>query len=311
MENFYKKYLTGKNLMFSVAVIIVLLLISQMPDIALLFFASFVIACSLNPLVDRLSAKCSRAKAATIVLLGTIGIIALFFIPLIVLAGHEIKSFALSFPQYMDSFKDFVQDSILLKRVHLSNIDMGGVITSASGVTSKFVDQIVDAGMNLGSAFVYLLASTLIIYYFMADKDLLRSTYSKLFPQKMREKATDVLDIISKKVGGYIVGQLTAMAGVGIVMTLGLLALKVEYAVLLGLITAILDIIPIVGPTIALIICLFTAYKSGPIILVMITVVFALAQLIENNFVRPYVFGKIMDLHPIMIYLFLFITATE
>jgi predicted PurR-regulated permease PerM len=309
VENFYKKYLTGKNLMFTVAVIIVLLLITQMQEVAILFFASFVIACPLNPVVDKVATKCSRPKAAAVVLFGTMGIIALFFVPLIVLAGHEIKAFALSFPQYLDSFKDFVQDSIFLRRVHLSNIDLGGVITSASGFTSKFFDQVVDAGVNLRSAFVYLLASTLIIYYFMADKEELRESYKKLFPKTMREKATEVLDIISKKVGGYIVGQLTAMAGVGIVMTLGLLALRVDYAVLLGLITAVLDIIPVVGPGIALVICLFTAYKSGPLILVLIAVVFAAAQLIENNFVRPYVFGKLLDIHPILIYLFLFISA--
>jgi predicted PurR-regulated permease PerM len=309
MENFYKKYLTGKNLMFSAAIVIVLLLITQMQDIAILFFASFVIACSLNPVVEKVAEKCGRAKAATIVLLGTIGIIALFFIPLIVLAGHEIKSFALSFPQYLDNIKDFVQNSHFLRRIHLSNIDLGGVITSAGGVTSKFIDQVVDAGLNLGSAFVYLLASLLIIYYFMADKDILKSTYSRLFPKPMREKADEVLDIISKKVGGYIVGQLAAIASVGVIMTLGLLILRVDYAVLLGLITAILDIIPIVGPTIALIVCLFAAYKSGPVILLMIAVVFAVAQLIENNFVRPYVFGKLLNIHPILIYLFLFISA--
>ena len=41
----------------------------------------------------------------------------------------------------------------------------------------------------------------------------------------------------------------------------------------------------------------------------MIAVVFAVAQLIENNFVRPYVFGKLLNIHPILIYLFLFISA--
>ena len=308
MESF-KKYLTGKNIMFSAAIVIALLLVSQMPDIAMLFFASFVIACSLNPVVDRIAKKCSRGKAATIVLFGTLGLIALFFVPLIVLAGHEIKAFALSFPQYLDSIKDFAQNSHFLRRIHLSNIDLGGVITSAGGVTSKFIDQVVDAGINIGAALVYFLASLLIIYYFMADKEILRNTYTRLFPKQIREKATDVLDIISKKVGGYIVGQLAAIASVGVVMTLGLLILRVDYAVLLGLITAILDIVPIVGPAVALVVCLFAAYKSGPVILLMITVVFAVAQLIENNLVRPYVFGKLLDIHPILIYLFLFIAA--
>ena len=99
------------------------------------------------------------------------------------------------------------------------------------------------------------------------------------------------------------------MTSVGIIMTIGLLIAKVDYAVLLGLITAVLDIIPVIGPGIALIICLLTAYKAGWFTLLMIVVVFAIAQLAENNFIRPFIFGKFLDLHPLIIYLFLFITA--
>ena len=309
MEVFSKKHFTVKNVMFSAAIIIFLLLITQMQDIALMFFASFVIACSLNPVVDRVASKMSRGKASAIVLFGIFGIITLFFIPLIVLVGHEIKAFAISFPQYVESIKEFAQNSPFLNAATLNKIDIAGVLSSASIFTSKFFDQIVDAGINLGSAFIYLLASMLVIYYFMADRDLLKKTYAQMFPKHMKQKAIEVLDIISKKVGGYMVGQLTALAGVGLVMTIGLLILKIDYAVLLGLITAVLDIVPIVGPAIALVICFIAAYKSGPIVLLLVAVVFATAQIIENNLIRPYVFGKFLDIHPIVIYLFLFISA--
>lgn len=308
-ENKLKKYITPRNIIFMTGIIIFLLLIFFMQDIAIMFFASFVIACSLNPIVDKLTKKISRPTACAIVLCGVFAILSLFIIPLIILAGYEIKEFAVSFPQYVDSIKDFIQNSSFIKRAIISKIDIGGFISSASGFTSQFFNQIFDAGKNIGSAFIYLLASIIIVYYFMADKESIEGTYRKLFPISMREKAQNVLDIISKKVGGYIIGQLAAITSVGIIMTLGLLILKVDYAVLLGLITAVLDIIPVVGPGIALVICLIAAYKSGPIILILIGVVFAAAQIIENNLVRPYVFGKLLDLHPIIIYLFIFITA--
>ena len=92
-------------------------------------------------------------------------------------------------------------------------------------------------------------------------------------------------------------------------MTIGLMILRVDYALLLGLITCILDVIPVVGPAIALIICLIATYKSGIGILIGVGIVFAIAQLAENNFVRPYVFGKFLNVHPLIVYLFLFITA--
>ncbi len=56
--------------------------------------------------------------------------------------------------------------------------------------------------------------------------------------------------------------QIVTMTSVGVIMTIGLLLIGVDYAVLLGLIGAILDIVPVVGPAIALIICLVTASKA-------------------------------------------------
>ena len=99
------------------------------------------------------------------------------------------------------------------------------------------------------------------------------------------------------------------MASVGIVMAIGLAICGVEYAILLGLITAVLDIVPVIGPAIALIIALIISFKSGMMAVLCVIGVFAVAQLIENNLVRPYVFSKFLNLHPLIIYLFLLITA--
>ena len=143
----------------------------------------------------------------------------------------------------------------------------------------------------------------------MADKEQVKAAYLNLFPQQMKEKAENIIETISKKIGGYVIAQITTMSSVGLIMALGLLIIGVDYAVLLGLITAILDIIPVVGPAIALLICLLTAIKAGPLTLLLVLVVFSIAQIAENNLVRPFIFGKFLDLHPLIIYLFLFITA--
>ena len=85
--------------------------------------------------------------------------------------------------------------------------------------------------------------------------------------------------------------------------------LKVDSAIILGCVSAVLDIVPIVGPAIALIVCLAVTYKLGWTILILTAVIFLIAQIVENNVVKPYVFGKFMDLHPIVIYIFLFVCA--
>ena len=97
------------------------------------------------------------------------------------------------------------------------------------------------------------------------------------------------------------------MAAVGIMMSVVLVILGVEYSTLLGLITGILDIIPILGPTIALGIIILVAYPAGLIKIILIVVGFLLVQQISNYIVRPVLFGKLMELHPLMIFLALFL----
>lgn len=308
----FQKYITPKNVIFFVITVLLIVALSKIQDIAIMFFASFVIACSMEPLIQKIQAfapKLTRDKASAIVLFGGILAICALFIPIIVIGGNEIKTFAISFPQYIDSLKHFLESNPHLHRMVVNHLDFGEIISSASNVSSKVIAETINLGKNLGSAFVYLLISTLIIYYFMTDKEAVKKAFLRMFPTQMREKTSDVYDSISQKIGSYVIAQITTMASVGIIVTVGLLILKVDYALLLGLITAVFDIIPVVGPAIAFVICMVAVYKYGPVILILSAIIFAGAQLVENNFVRPYVFGKLLNLHPLIIFLFLFIAA--
>lgn len=308
-ENIFPKYITAKNIIFFIIALLFLVFITKIKDIAILFFASFVIACSLNPLVDKLSKRINRSASSAIVLAAVSLVVCLFFLPIIFMAGHEIKSFLTSIPQYVDALREFIIKTPFLNNSELIKFDLGEIISSASGFTSNFLNESINASKNFASAIVYLLAGMIIVYYFMADKEVVKTAYLSLFPEGLKERADEIIESISKKIGGYVIAQLTTMTSVGIFMTIGLLLLGVDYALLLGLITAVFDIIPVVGPALALIFCLLAAYKSGWIALVLVLIVFIVAQWAENNLVRPYIFGKFLDLHPLIIYLFLFITA--
>ena len=308
-EKIFPKYITPQNIIFFIVAILFLYMIFKIKDIAILFFASYVIACSLNPLVDKLSKKMKRSLASAIVLSGTILLGGVLFIPIIAIAGHEVKSFISHLPAHIETVKTFIAHTPILKNIQASQFDINNLISSASGVTSNVLDQSITASKSLATAIIYMIVAILIIYYFIADKDIVENAYTKLFPTNMKEKADKIMTAISQKIGGYVLAQVVTLSSVGIVMTLGLLICGIEYAFLLGIMTAILDIVPVVGPAIALIICLVTTFKAGGIAMGLVILVFAITQIVENNLVRPYIFGKILDIHPLIIYLFLLITA--
>ncbi len=311
MINFFNKYIGIKNFLFFVLAILFIIFIAQIKDIAILFFASFVISCSLNPIVDKLcnNKKISRPLASSIVLLTTLLIGFIFLIPIIVTGGYQISTFIEALPEHFENTKKLLLSIPFLANTNLNNIDLGGLVSSATGFTSNIVNQSIMFSKGIMSFLIYFLAACIIIYYFMADKETVKKGYLSLFPKDLKQRADEILESISQKVGGYVLAQVVTLVSVGLIVFIGLLILKVDYAVILGLITAIFDLIPVVGPTVALVIILIAVSKMGLVKMGLVVLLFAFAQWAENNLVRPYVFGKLLDLHPLIIYFFLLITA--
>lgn len=309
LNGIFQKYITTKNIIFFIIAILFLIFIFKIQDIAIMFFASYVIACSLNPMVDKLSKKFNRNLSAVIVLVVMLIIICAFFVPLLVMGIHEIKSFTEALPLHGELIKSYFENNALANKLQIANLDFSSFASSASELTSKLLNSSIIIGKNIGTGLIYFVISIIITFYFMADKDTVRKTYLSLFPSNMKSRASEIIESISDKIGGYVIAQIATMASVGIIMAIGLSILRVDYAILIGLITSVLDLVPVIGPAIALIIALLVTFKSGSLVIFSVIAVFAVAQLAENNFVRPFVFSKFLNLHPLIIYLFLLITA--
>ena len=305
----FKSYLTVKNIIFFIVAILFIKFLTTISAIAMMFFASYVLACSLNPLVELLTKRMKRPMAATVVITGMILIFSLFFIPVIVIASDQINSFIQVLPGHIANLKAFIMNKTILGQKIVDMIDIPSFIQPVSDFTTNLVNQSITVTIGIASSLIYILTMCIIMYYFIVDKRAIRRTFLTFFPKQMKKKADRIVETISKKIGGYIVAQGVTMLSVGIVFTICLLLLKVDYAVLLGLIATVLDIIPVIGPTIALIICIVMCYQIAPVTLALMIASFFLAQWVENNFVRPYVFGKFMDVHPLIIFFSIFVTA--
>ena len=290
MENMLKKIGNSQNIIFLIGVIVYGICLFTITDIALMVFVTYVVACALNPLVDKLEKKCPRNIAAAIVFIGFVGGILLMFLPIIIIGGKEIAHLAAQYPQYVDQIKDYVMNSPVVQEFANS----GGLMTSITSISK--------GGL-------YIFVSLIFTYFLMVDRDKLLGSVIRFFPKRSRERIREIFDISEKKLSRFVSGQFIASASVGLIVIIGLLILKVDSAVILGCVSAVLDIVPIVGPAIALVVCLAVTYKLGWTIVILTAVIFAIAQIVENNVVKPYVFGKFMDLHPIVIYIFLFVCA--
>lgn len=305
----FKNYITTKNIIFAVVALLFIKFAFMISGIVMMFFAAYVLACSLNPLVEILSKKMKRSTAASLVIIMMITIFIAFFMPVIIIASKQINSFLQILPDQIATVKNILLNREFLGQKIIDLLDLPSFIPPMSAFTTNLVNQSINMTISFASAILYGFTMCIVMYYFMVDKKQIRKLFLSLFPKPMKRTADKVAESISHKIGGYIIALGVTMLSVGIIFTIGLVLLRVDYAILLGLIATILDIIPVIGPTIALIICLLMCYQLGPLMLFLIVLIFFFAQWIENNFVRPYVFGKFLDIHPILVFFAIFVTA--
>lgn len=302
-----KRFFTGKNIIFVALVIALLLILPKIVGVLMLFFGAYVIACALNPYVTKLMKKMNRNAASSIVLMGSILAIISLFIPIAFVAYKEIKTFLLTLPDKISDVTNFLLNTEFMGHRIPEMFDPGTILGNSSTFAQGLVNQSWNFTVGIFQLIMISIALTMIVYYILADKTYLKKKFLEFFPPDLKDKADEILSNISNKVGGYVRAQILSMAAVGIMMAIVLIILGVEYSTLLGLISGILDIIPILGPTIALAIIILIAYPAGMLKIVLIIVGFLLVQQISNYVVRPVLFGKLMELHPLMIFLALFL----
>lgn len=303
-----KRFLTSKNLIFTGLVIVLLLILPKIVGILMLFFGAYVIACALNPYVTKLMVKMkNRTAASSLVILSSVLAIIALFIPIVFVAYKEIKTFLITLPEKITDVTNFLLHAEFYGHKIPEMLDPETILGNSSSFAQGLVNQSWSLTVSLFQLLMVSVALTMIVYYILVDKAYLKKKFLQFFPPDLKEKADEILTNISNKVGGYVRAQILSMAAVGVMMAVVLVVLGVEYATLLGLITGILDIVPILGPTIALGIIILVAYPAGLVKIILIIIGFLLVQQISNYVVRPVLFGKLMELHPLMIFLALFL----
>jgi len=304
-----KIMISARSLLLLIAMVLGIIFLNQTKDVFLLMFASFVIASALYPIVDWMSKKMHRGIAVGIVYIAGLLIFVVLSIPCLAVLIEQTRDFLKDFPKYWSHVQ-----ILLAKGENL--IESTGYIpdySQALNNISTFGKEIVSQSINLttnifvGIAMAFTLA--FIVLFLLLDKQEVKKGFLLLFPLKYKEKAELITVTISKKVGGYVRGQLLLMFLVGVLTTASLALVGLEFAFLLGIIAAVLEIVPIVGPVLSAIPAIIIAFAKNPWFALYILGIYLVIQRIENSILAPLILGRFLELHPIIIILAVLIAA--
>ena len=305
-----KSSITPKNICFTLLVLFIIFLLVKMTDIALLLFCSYVISSAINPFIDKLSEKMPRSLATTLmivlILLVTLGILT----PIVIMSVNEITDLVNNMPQHIAKLQNFIANFKISGHGIAEYLNIDTVLNNSSTIAKEVINKSINVTVGFVGLLTVLVTIVIIVYFLSNDREDIKKFALKLFPYDLRPRASEVIDDLENKVGGYVTAQLLSISIVGIVVAVFLLVMKVEYAVFLGFISAILDLVPVVGPVISGVLILLVAFPKGWIVCAIAIFSLLLGQFLENNWAKPYFFSKYMDLHPLVV-IFSFVVAAK
>ncbi len=176
----------------------------------------------------------------------------------------------------------------------------GGIIGAAAWNVVKQT-----LGIITGSfAFILGLATApVLVFYLMKDSSPIRESLHAPFPTAIRPFLRDILDIADRTLGGYIRGQLTLGVIVGVIVAVGLLLLDVPFAVLLGIVAGLTELVPIIGPWIGGAVGVLVTLATEPDKVLWVILLYLIVQLLENTLLVPRIQADTLNMHPIAVIL--------
>ena len=275
-------------------------------------FISLFLAVALNPAVgwfQRHGVKRRGAAAAITFLLALafLAAIGFAFVPTLV---SQVNDFVQKLPQYVhDITHGRGRLGFLETKYHIQERIEAAVKNGGTAKVLGFSGVALSVAKGVVSIVVATLTITFMTFFMLLEGPTWVERFFGLMPERSQERWRKNANAIYRTVGGYVTGNLLISLIAGSLTTLVLLVMGVPYAVALGLIVAILDLIPLAGATIAAILIGAVAFLHSIPAGIVVVVFFVVYQQIENHLLQPIVYGRTGQLSPLTVLVSILIGA--
>ncbi|CAC9924638.1 putative sporulation integral membrane protein YtvI [Aedoeadaptatus nemausensis] len=275
---------------------------------------SMILAYIINPLVSYLETKkISRRLGVLIVYIGFILIFVVLFLVVLPKTVEELRNLFTSLPNLVNDLNLRILDSAdHIEKV--TNIDMSRILNNVqdgieqylNSLQTSLLDRLRSMASGMYAAFGRIVSFILVLiltYYFTVDKNRIKVKMYKMIPSSYRSDILYLASEINTAMLEFVKGKLLLAVIVGVTTTIMLLILGVNFAVAIGLITIVADIIPYIGPFLAFVPAFFFSVMDSWTKAIWVSIFFVFLQWAENNLFAPKILGKRTGLHPAVVLL--------
>lgn len=291
-----------RNLIWLVALALLVALVWALSDILLPFIAGFIIAYFLDPVADRLEKTGLPRLAATAFITAmftlVLILIALFGLPVL---AEQLLALVEVLPGYVEAVRLWVAGLG----------ETGQVAELLEKLSGDAVNQLAGLGQNLllhSLSFLNLLAllfiTPIVSFYMLNDWDKMTARLDKLLPAKQAPAIREIARQVDEVLDGFIHGQTLVCITLAVIYMVGLSLAGLKGAILVGVLAGLVSFIPYVGAIFGIVLAgVLAVIQFWPdwSQMLLVGLVFVAGQFIEGNFLTPRLVGDRVRLHPVWI----------
>ena len=192
----------------------------------------------------------------------------------------------------------------------ISNKTMDQISSSLHNIVPLIIGNIFGAFSTLANIAAVLIMVPFILFFFLRDDHIFEKRILEVVPLKYREDAHSILDEADKTLSVYIRGQAILAIVLGILMYIGYRIIGLQYPLILALFATLTAFIPYFGSAIGIIPAALIGLSQGPFTVVKILIIMVAVQQLEGNLISPFLVGKQLDIHPLVIILLFLVAAS-
>ncbi len=227
-------------------------------------------------------------------ILGTIGLMLFLIFPPLVQQAQAMWEKA---PEWFERGQQFLITKGWLK----DHLTMREAVEKAPGTGSDAVTKVAKAVVGVAGGIFGIFTILILTFYMLIASWHLRESFLRLFPRTRRERIDAASREVTVKVSAWLTGQLLLAATIGVTSAIGLWAFGIPYFYVLALVSAIGELIPIVGPVLAAIPALGVAATLSVNKVVLVLIFFIVQQQTESHVLVPKVMSRQVGVSPVTI----------
>ncbi len=272
--------------------------------VLLLLFIAVLLASALEPIVGALRERLRLGRGATILVVYAAFFLSVLALAFIVLpaAIKQAEDIIGSLPPFFDQARAWAGD---LRPAALSR-SVSALISSVASILRPPAppdpDTVVEVGAAVAEATVWLATLLTIVFFWLIEHARLQRYVLAFFPADRRAGVRDAWNEIESRLGLWVRGQLILMGSIGVATAIAYTLLGLPGAVLLGLIAALSEAIPIVGPLIGAIPAILVAATVSPQLALIVAVIYLVLQVVEGSILVPLVMRNTVGISPLLVF---------